>query len=203
MISVVLFDLGGVVCPWDPAPRLATLSRLSGLDESEVRARVWESGLTRDFDLGRYTSEEWRFALNERLGLDLDFEAFEEVMLSILTVDEETIALVDAIDPRIRVAMLTDNPPLFFDAIPRRFPALVGRFDPMLFSFQLGVLKPAPEAFSMALARLEVPADRVLFIDDTLANVEGARAIGMEAVHFTSAAALRPHLEARGLLRPA
>jgi len=190
-----------VVCRFEPGPRLARLAQLSGLDETEVRTRVWESGLTRHFDLGRYTSEEWRQALNERLGLGLDLEAFEDLMLSALTVDEETIALVDAIDPRIRVAMLTDNPALLLDAIPRRFPALVSRFDPMLFSFQLGVLKPSPDAFAMALARLEVLADQVLFIDDTLANVEGARAAGIEAVHFTSAAALRPELEARGLLQ--
>jgi putative hydrolase of the HAD superfamily len=201
MISVVLFDLGGVVCRFEPGPRLTALARLSELPEREVLARVWESGLTRDFDLGRYTSDEWRLAVNERLGLALDFEAFEAVMLSALTVDEATVAVVDAIDPRVRVAMLTDNPPLLLDAIPRRFPGLASRFDPMLFSFQLGVLKPSAEAFARALARLGVPAGEVLFIDDTLANVEAAHAIGMEAVRFTSAGALREHLDVMGLLR--
>ncbi len=146
-----------------------------------MQARVWESGLTRDFDLGRYTSE-WRQTVNERIGIALDFDAFESVMLSALTVDDDTITVVHAIEPSVRVAVLTDNPPL-------------------LFSFQLGALKPSAEAFEIALDRLDVSAKQVLFIDDTPANADAARATGMEDVRVTSAAVLRKILDAVGVLR--
>ena len=39
-----------------------------------------------------------------------------------------------------------------------------------------------------------------IFIDDSMANVEGARAVGMDAIHFTGAEQLARDLSARGLL---
>ena len=199
-ISVVLFDLGGVVCPFDPAPRLTRLAALSNMSEREVQRRIFESGLTADFDRGRYTSTEWHEIVCNELGINVTPDEFEDLMLSILTTDLEVLALVDQVRAHTRVAMLTDNPPLLFEAIPHRFPELLGRFDPMLFSFQLEALKPSAEAFERALARLDAPANKVLFIDDTAVNTEAAAALGMQTHHFTTAAALEAELRARALL---
>ena len=51
------------------------------------------------------------------------------------------------------------------------------------------------------LARGFAPGDAV-FVDDAPKNVEAARAVGMDAVHFTGPALLREALVARGLLAP-
>ncbi|MCO5102181.1 MAG: HAD-IA family hydrolase [Burkholderiaceae bacterium] len=51
------------------------------------------------------------------------------------------------------------------------------------------ILKPDPRAYALALEALGVDAQRVLFVDDQLRNVEGARRLGIEAVHFDVAAA--------------
>ena len=51
--------------------------------------------------------------------------------------------------------------------------------------------KPGPEIFALALRRFGVAPADCLFIDDVAANVAGARAAGLAAVQFTSAAALR------------
>ncbi len=46
------------------------------------------------------------------------------------------------------------------------------------------ILKPDPRAYALALEALGTSAERVLFVDDQLRNVEGARQLGIEAVHF-------------------
>ncbi len=51
--------------------------------------------------------------------------------------------------------------------------------------------KPDRAIFDLALRRFGVAARDCLFIDDVAANVAGARAAGIAAVQFTSAAALR------------
>jgi FMN phosphatase YigB (HAD superfamily) len=50
--------------------------------------------------------------------------------------------------------------------------------------------------FTAVLAQLGLPAHAILCVDDTVAHVEGARAAGMQACLFTSAAALRADLTA-------
>ena len=57
-------------------------------------------------------------------------------------------------------------------------------FDPCFYSCEIGVAKPDPAYFVLAVDRLGLEPHQVLFIDDVLANVEGARSAGLIAEHF-------------------
>ena len=200
VITTVLFDLGGVVCRYDPSERLALLGEVCGLEPEEVHRRVWASPLGLDFEVGRYTTVEWFELVRESLGLRMDDERLREVILTALTIDPDVLAIVDRLRTRLRTALLTDNPPLLVEALPTHFPEIAPRFDPFLISCELGLLKPSHEIFEAALARLGEPASNVLFVDDVEANVLGARACGLKAVQFTSAEALRADLVRYGVL---
>ncbi len=67
-------------------------------------------------------------------------------------------------------------------------------------SGQVKQLKPEPAIYRLLLDRNGLAAGDCVFIDDSIANVEGARAVGMDAIHFTGAEALSRELAARGLL---
>jgi FMN phosphatase YigB (HAD superfamily) len=58
-------------------------------------------------------------------------------------------------------------------------------FDTSCYSYALGIAKPDPRFFTEAARRIGAEPAAILFIDDTLANVEGARAAGLAAVHWT------------------
>ena len=59
-----------------------------------------------------------------------------------------------------------------------------GEFDSAYISCELGVAKPAGEFFRRILADLGAAPDEVFFVDDTEANVEGARRVGLRAMHW-------------------
>ncbi|WP_367576005.1 HAD family hydrolase [Phenylobacterium montanum] len=63
-----------------------------------------------------------------------------------------------------------------------------------------GLIKPDPRLFALALERIGRPAESLLFVDDSAANIESAAAMGFATHHFADPAALRPALEAHGLL---
>ncbi|GAA1899495.1 HAD-IA family hydrolase [Streptomyces sodiiphilus] len=56
---------------------------------------------------------------------------------------------------------------------------LWGTFDEVVLSADHGVRKPDPEIFRLALARLGVPAERCLFIDDSEENLAAAHKLGI------------------------
>jgi HAD superfamily hydrolase (TIGR01509 family) len=72
-------------------------------------------------------------------------------------------------------------------------------FDHRFLSHELGLVKPDREIFEHVLARLGCPADRVLFLDDNLINVEGARAAGLHAERARGLAEVRSALARHGL----
>ena len=83
-----------------------------------------------------------------------------------------------------------------------RFPFLASAFRDVVVSGDEGLLKPDPEIYRRCLERNRLEAARSIFIDDSPANVAGAAALGIDAIHFTSVPALRDALARRGLLTP-
>ncbi len=80
------------------------------------------------------------------------------------------------------------------------YPRLSQVFRDIVVSGEVGLLKPEPEIYRLLMVRNDLEAEDCLFIDDTLANVAGARALGMDAIHFTDAPDLARELAARGLI---
>jgi len=75
-----------------------------------------------------------------------------------------------------RTALISNTwgpPPAF------RRPQLGRMFDAVIRSDEVGLRKPEPEIYLLAARRLGVTPDECVFVDDMLANVEGARAVGM------------------------
>jgi 2-haloacid dehalogenase/putative hydrolase of the HAD superfamily len=63
-----------------------------------------------------------------------------------------------------------------------------------------GVMKPDPAIFRLCCDRFGLAPGDFLFVDDSAKNIGAAAALGFDTHHFSDPAALRPALEARGLL---
>lgn len=83
----------------------------------------------------------------------------------------------------VKLAVLSNAPaPLAerFDHLPWLAP-----FSPRLFSGDLGMIKPEPRIYALALRALGAAPQDVTFIDDRLDNVVAARRAGLRATLFT------------------
>ena len=78
---------------------------------------------------------------------------------------------------------------------------LLAAFDAVVGSADIRAAKPAREAYEAAAAAAEASPERCLFVDDTMENVRGARALGMSAELFTEVEDLRALLRSQGLVR--
>jgi putative hydrolase of the HAD superfamily len=198
-IAVVLFDLGGVVARFRPERRLAALAAASGLPPGEVHARLWGSGFDAACDRGHHDADGAHREIAARLGLDVGRAALEAMWARAWEPDADVLALVDAARGGARTGLLTDNGPLLRAALPRLHPGVAARFDWLLFSCELGAVKPEPALFRRALARVGAPAEAVLLVDDAPPNVAGARAAGLAACLYRDPATLAGDLARHGL----
>jgi putative hydrolase of the HAD superfamily len=73
--------------------------------------------------------------------------------------------------------------------------------DVVVYSHEEGVLKPDPRSYAIVCERLDVAPERAVFVDDVAANVDGARATGMQGILFVEAQQAIGEL--RALLREA
>lgn len=74
-------------------------------------------------------------------------------------------------------------------------------FSNVFFSNEIGFAKPDPQAFMYVLKKINAKPEDCLFIDDTIENVNAAKAIGIDAIHFENIPLLIKELQQRSLLQ--
>lgn len=67
-------------------------------------------------------------------------------------------------------------------------------FHEVLYSYQAQLSKPNKDIFLAILKRLKVKPEQCLFIDDYIKNIETAKQLSIETIHFTSAIDLKKKL---------
>ena len=76
-------------------------------------------------------------------------------------------------------------------------------FSLKMFSYEFGSVKSEPETFEKALARIDTPPERCLFVDDNQRNIATAKMAGLYGLHFTHTDALVKKLTQRNILNNA
>lgn len=71
----------------------------------------------------------------------------------------------------------------------------VALFDAKVLSHEIGVIKPHPKAYEAIAEKLGVKPEECVFIDDQKSNVEGAKAVGMQAFQYTTVGDLITELD--------
>ena len=197
----MLFDLGGVLV--DPGG-IEEMRELSGIDSDEELWRRWLScPWVQRFEAGRCSGEEFAAGVVGDWGLTLSADEFLTAFTGWRTMPypgaDRLVADVRSVAP---VGYLSNSNVAQWSAHLAGSP-LVSGFDFGFTSFELGLVKPDRAIFEAVATRLPVSANsvgRVLFLDDNLVNVEGARACGFVARHVRGVDQARRALEAESVL---
>ncbi|HEY1752876.1 MAG TPA: HAD-IA family hydrolase [Caulobacteraceae bacterium] len=192
--KAILFDLGGVLLPFDQERRIAALMERFGCEDDAARAFMAD-GIHWRISLGEADERDLADVFTAAFGRRVDEAEAADLLLTVFeTPNHDLWDLAGSLRARALVGGFSDNPRF----VERLFPA-GAVLDPMFFSSELRVFKPQPEAFAAVEAALGLPRETILFIDDTAANVDAAIARGWDAIRFTTNAALISDLAARGL----
>jgi 2-haloacid dehalogenase len=98
-----------------------------------------------------------------------------------------------------RLHALTNWSAETFPIARRRFEFLQW-FEHIVVSGEVGLAKPDPRIFGLAIERCALDPGRTVFIDDSPRNVEAGRNAGLHALHFTDPGRLRLDLTQLGML---
>lgn len=205
MIEYIAVDLDGVFFVNLVSADLAQLAGKVGVHRDRLAytmtVQAKENGLYDQFRSGEIGSEEYWGWFFHALGVAADAKAsFLNTLCSLRHRDLAVESLLDRIrDQGMRTAVLSNNYADNVSLLEGRF-GLRERFDALVFSFELGVLKPQPEFYCRAADRIGVLPERVLVIDDSVANIRGAVQAGMDGFLFRGAEDLERELIRRGLL---
>ncbi len=201
MIEVLLFDFDGVLRHFDRS-RVPLIERETGLPPGAIASVAFADEYLLPAITGQMSDEAWRERIAEALEQAYPNAqarvAVQEWSRSEGTIDPEMAALIAECRARYRVGLVSNaTSRLARDMASLQVAEL---FDEIVNSSEVGIAKPDRGIFDHAISRLNGSIGASVFIDDALANVEAARALGIAAVHHTSYLETREALSALGLL---
>lgn len=100
------------------------------------------------------------------------------------TANTEMIEWARGLRPKYKTGILSNS---FVGAREREQTAYgyMDFIDDLVYSHEVGLLKPDPQIYLLSCERLSVAPNEVVFIDNHEPFVQAARDVGMHGVHFT------------------
>ncbi len=175
----IVFDVGGVLLPFDPVRFCAEITD-DPLAQRELRQKVFQSVTWAQMDRGLYTIEEGAEIIKKTLPEKL--KPLCERLVTGWFEGREGSAEMEALLRRRKAEgfglYILSNAPSSYYRFRTQLPAL-DCFDGELPSCDCGLLKPDPAIYRSFFLRFGLHAEDCFFVDDSPLNVEGALFAGM------------------------
>lgn len=185
-ISGILYDFGNVLSRFDHGKSCRRLGERCGMSGQEVRTLLFPA-LTQRHETGELPARAFYAEVCSVLGLSgMEFSVFEEIWNNIFTQNPGIEALIGRVRPSVRRAIVSNTDPIHWKRI-KLLPVMQRYFsDPALLtlSYQVGARKPDRAIFDDALARIGLPVDGVVYVDDIPEYAAAFKALGGNAIQY-------------------
>jgi putative hydrolase of the HAD superfamily len=192
----VIFDYGGVLASQQTEEDARHLAKTAGIDNVRFQELYWADRLA--YDRGDVTGPEYWRRIGRLGGRTLDDATVQALM------ELDSRSWMNFMQPMYefaarlrsggkRVAVLSNMPHELGEAIKAQGFGFAG-FDHVTLSYEVRSAKPEAQIYENCLRGIGTPAAETLFLDDRKENIEGAKALGIDGVVFSTPHEMLPRL---------
>jgi len=182
----VLFDLGGVLADVN-VDRARRKWANAGYQPELFQAAIYGSGAKPLGDLGEVDAEGMRQRVDQAISEEVSLERIHDIWGAVVSWRPWVLQLLEQVT--VPYGVLSTIDPIHAATLG----PLPGA-SPIVYSCDIGAVKPDPAAFAAAARQCPVPPAQVRYVDDLPENVRGAREAGFNAYQVTDLASLRAAL---------
>ncbi len=177
----VLFDIGNVLVHYDHQRTMAALADLYHADP--VQLSIFYSQIGQQFGIGEITPTQVVDMFNSRYNTTCSLEEFAEAFCAGLMRDDAALAYAVAlqVEGELAVGAISNTNAVHVAWLDAHAPEL-NEFELVIMSNEVGLRKPDPEIYELAMEILDASPAQILYVDDLAENVEAARQLGTNAI---------------------
>ena len=197
--SVIVFDLGNVLIPFDYDIIIRRLNEIDvGLGDKFYTLYKDNYHIYRQFEKWELTTEEFIEIVLNWLDRKVTSEEFCIFYSELFTLNEEVISLLPALKKNYKLVLLSNT-----NYIHKKYGwekyEFLKQFDKLILSHEVGAIKPEEKIYRAVEEFTHLPPAETLFIDDIAEYVEGAKKMGWDAIQFFDSQKLIKDFEDRGI----
>jgi glucose-1-phosphatase len=198
--DALLFDLGRVVIDFDITRTAAHWARRAGCAPADIAARFVRDDFLWSYETGKIDDAEFFSGLRTSLGIELTnaqlLEGWNATFIGEMPGIAELLARAARHLPLYAFSNTNAAHAAYFS---QNHAEVLRHFRTLFLSSTIGLRKPHAQAYDHVVKAIGVPANRIVFFDDMIENIEGAKACGLQVVHVTSSADVANALDALGI----
>jgi glucose-1-phosphatase len=183
-IRAVVFDLGGVLVRTEDGAGRERLARQFGKTHQELETLVFSSDSGQRAQSGELSeTQHWQNVADALHLTPPALRNFQREFWCGDRLDDQLVEFIRRLRPQYKTGLLSNNYPVLRRLLREKW-HIEDAFDSIVISAEVGLLKPDPRIYRLALDQLGVAAGEAVFVDDFIHNLAGAEAVGMQTVHF-------------------
>lgn len=177
----VIFDLGGVLVNWSPKQIIADIFRDKEYMSFELWKELFASDLFQGIDRGTLTLSDLYNEMPEKYDKK-QFKFFFDNLHEHLFILKSGLKIFDHIKSLgYKTYVLSNFGKEMFEKVEPSFDFLKS-FDGAIMSYKVKAIKPESEIYKILLNTYSLNPLECIFIDDLQANIDGAKAMGIDGI---------------------
>ena len=167
----------------------------------EILDPCHQKGIISDLEEGLITEDEFIAEVLKECPKGTAADTIRRSFCSLLhSVAPDKVAFLNELKERYELYLLSNNNPITMRYTKDEF-ARVGlpfetTFKDVFISCDMKMLKPSAEIYREVIRRTGLPAEEILFVDDSMSNIEAARAQGIRSLYYDLKGSLRDAVSA-------
>ncbi|MGC8751109.1 HAD family hydrolase [Hydrotalea sp.] len=189
----IIFDLGGVFINLDFQKTTQAFQQLGIQNFQHFFSQNHSNELFIALETGKITPNEFFESLRKTTGINADNQTITEAWNAmLLNFPPERIEWLNKINKQYPVYLFSNTNIIHYNSFMQLFQRDIGmqnfneQFVKAYYSHEMGMRKPDVDGFEYILQQNNLKPEETLFIDDTLANINTANALGFQTIHLTA-----------------
>jgi putative hydrolase of the HAD superfamily len=185
-IRAVFFDLGGVIVRTEyQSPRQQLAERL-GMEYEDLSRIVFDSETGIQASMGTITSQQHWESVMKRLKRPMEeMTTIRDEFFAGDIIDRQLLEFLRSIRSTHTTGLISNAWSDLREYLVRE--KMEDAFEHIIISAEVGVAKPDPKIFQIALDKAGVSPNEAVFVDDFHVNIEGCEKVGIKGIHFKDA----------------
>jgi glucose-1-phosphatase len=199
-IKFLYFDLGIVLVNFSLDQMIRQMAAVSGISREGVQSVLFDGNLQREYEQGSISTREFYERFRRETGSTAPLEDLLCAANEIFTPNVSMISVAAWLQQAgWPTGILSNTCECHWQYCMNKYAALTSCFRVHITSYQIGAAKPDAKIFHAAAERAGYAPEEIFFVDDIAGHVAGAKAVGFDAVQYTTTGKFVEDLRKRGL----
>jgi putative hydrolase of the HAD superfamily len=198
--QALVFDLGKVIVDFSVEKACSQVADVAGVKPADVKSWLFDDGLEYRFEAGEFSFPDLHKKFETHFKRSVPSDHLKLAAANIFSPIQSTIDILqqlrDTYAANLPFVLLSNTNEIHWEYIEQTW-SISRFFDHLVLSFEVKALKPEQKIYEHVLAKIGCEPGGIFFVDDVKQNIDGAKALGLDAVLYEGEHKLRQDLRER------